>query len=105
MKRLSQRPLQSFIDLQTRLIINAGGIPCDGIYTYALDTRGGSLRIKPFGDWVACRFDDLKLAGRAGVPFNPLNGKCNFHDAMTADGAHAFEEFLGTLKPAIEEIT
>ena len=105
MKRLSQRPLQSFIDLQTRLIVAAGGILCDGIYAYAIDTRGGTLSLKPFGDWVACRFDDLARAGRAGVPFNPLNGKCNFHAAMTTEGAHAFEAFIGALKPAIEEVT
>lgn len=105
MKRSSQRQSQSFIDFQVGLIVSAGGIPCVGIYTYVLHTRGGPLRVKPFGDWVACRFDDVKRAGRAGVPLNPLNGKCNFHDAMTAEGAHAFESFVGELKTAAEEIT
>lgn len=97
MKRPSQRQIQSFIDLQTRLIVAAGGVPCDGIYTFALHTRGGTLTLKPFGDWIACRFDDIECAKCAGVPFNWLNGKCNFHDAMTTDGAQEFEAFLDAL--------
>ncbi len=105
MNRPSQRQVQSFVDLQTRLIIAAGGMPCDGSYRYVIQTRGGPLRMKPFGDWVACRFDELKRARRAGVSFNPLNGKCNFHDAMTAAGAHAFEDFVGALKTACVETT
>ena len=89
--------LKSFIDLQTGLIVAAGGIPSDGVYAYVLHTRGGTVRLKPMGDWVACRFDDIELAKRAGVPFNPLNGKCNFHDTTTTDGATAFEEFIATV--------
>ena len=104
MKHLSQRQIQSFIELQTLQIVAAGGIPCDGIYQYVFYTRGGPLRVKPFGDWVACRFDDIELAKRAGVPFNSLNGKCNFHDTLTVEGAGAFEKLIGALKPATEEI-
>ena len=91
------RSQKAFIDLQTRLIVAAGGIPDDGVYTHVLQTHGGMLRLKPMGDWVACRFDDIELAKRAGVPFNPLNGKCNFHDTTTTDGAMAFEEFIATV--------
>lgn len=95
MKRPSQ---QAFIDSQTRLIVAVGGVRDDGVYPFVLHTRGGTLRLKPMGDWVACRFDDIELAGRAGVAFSPLNGKCNFHDTTTADGAIAFEDFIGALR-------
>ena len=95
MKRAS---LKAFIGLQTRLIVAAGGVRDDGVYPFVLQTRGGTLRLKPMGDWVACRFDDIEMAKRAGVAFNPLNGKCNFHDTMTADGAIAFEDFIGAVR-------
>ena len=94
MKRSS---LKSFIDLQTGLIVAAGGVREKGVYTYVLKTRGGPLRLKPMGDWVACRFDDIEAAKRAGVPFNPLNGKCKFHDTTTTNGAIAFENFIATV--------
>ena len=94
MKRSS---LKSFIDLQTSLIVDAGGVPSNGVYTYVLHTRGGALRLKPMGDWVACRSNDIELAKSAGVPFNSLNGKCNFHDTTTTDGSIAFEEFIATV--------
>ena len=90
--------LARYIERQTRLIVAAGGVRDDGIYPFVLHTRGGTLRLKPLGDWVACRFDDIELAKRAGVPLKPLNRKCNFHDTTTTNGASAFEDFIAVVR-------
>lgn len=48
---------------------------------FKLETKGGMLLITPYGDWIACRFDDLKKAKafvRSGT-LNLYSGKWNWH--------------------------
>jgi len=52
-----------------------------GWYGWQLDTIGGLLDIKPYEDWVACRFDDVERANEQ-IHFGQLNrysGKWNWH--------------------------
>ena len=63
-----------------------------------LPTKAGPLSIIPYGNWLACRFQDVKAAvdllrdDPAGSHLNPYSGKFNFHfGRCTAD--EALEEF------------
>jgi hypothetical protein len=51
-------------------------------YKLELDTPAGLLHVSVYGDWIACRFDDVDL-GRRFTHFcapacNPYSGKWNF---------------------------
>jgi hypothetical protein len=52
-----------------------------GPYGYQLDTIGGLLDIKPYADWVACRFDDVERANEQihCGQLNRYSGKWNWH--------------------------
>jgi hypothetical protein len=50
-------------------------------YDWELDTVAGTLRVTPYGTWIACRFDDVEAATqrvRFGT-LNPWSGKWNWH--------------------------
>ena len=51
-------------------------------YDLELDTPAGLLHLAVYDDWVAGRFDDVKLATtitkKTGRPCNPFSGKWNF---------------------------
>ncbi len=52
-----------------------------GRYGWQLDTIAGLLDIRPYDDWIACRFDDVERA-KAQVSSGCLNrysGKWNWH--------------------------
>jgi hypothetical protein len=68
-----------------------------GPYGWQIDTLGGLLDIKPYDDWVACRFDDVERA-TANVRFGSLNhysGKWNWHFLNQA--ADDVDYFIGQL--------
>ena len=64
-----------------------------GPYGWQLDTIGGLLDIKPYEDWIACRFDDVERANEQ-IRFGQLNrysGKWNWHFVKpTADDVEYF---------------
>lgn len=50
-------------------------------YDWELDTVAGILRVTPYENWIACRFDDVGTAKQLvhfGV-LNPWSGKWNWH--------------------------
>ena len=50
-------------------------------YDLELDTVAGTLRVTPYQNWIACRFDDVEAAKqRVGFgALNPWSGKWNWH--------------------------
>ena len=52
-----------------------------GTYGWQLDTRAGLLQLKPYEDWVACRFEDVARANMEihYGQLNPYSGKWNWH--------------------------
>ncbi len=63
-----------------------------GPYGWQLDTIGGLLDIKPYEDWVACRFDDVERASEC-IGCGQLNhhsGKWNWHFVTPTDQDVAF---------------
>lgn len=78
---------------------------------YAVWTKAGRLTIHPYGDWIACRFDDPKAAakvlnakGMFDTRLNPCSGKWNFHyDFCNVDPQRIVEYFLCELKPILAE--
>jgi hypothetical protein len=59
------------------------GTRSSDFYDLELDTPAGLLRLTVYENWVATRFDDVKLATaltkKIGRPCNPYSGKWNFH--------------------------
>jgi hypothetical protein len=51
-------------------------------YKQELDTPAGLLHVSVYGDWIACRFDDVDLGKRfthvCAPACNPYSGKWNF---------------------------
>jgi hypothetical protein len=78
--------------------------PTNGQAVY-VETRAGRLRVTCYGDWLACRFDDVDRA-KALLPHGPgerlnsYSGKWNFHfGRITAEEALA--AFRAELEPIL----
>jgi len=78
-------------------------------YDWEIDTVAGALRVTPYPNWIACRFDDVEAA-RQRVHFgtlNPWSGKWNWHfEHPNSDDAAFFVEQIERLldiAPAIGE--
>jgi len=58
---------------------------------YTIDTQAGELKVHVYGNWIACRFDDVDKAKRLlphypkdpGARLNGFSGKWNFHYQIT----------------------
>jgi hypothetical protein len=65
----------------TAYLATLGGRP-GRFYEQELDTPAGLLHVTAYGDWIACRFDDVELGKRFthfyGPACNPYSGKWNF---------------------------
>jgi hypothetical protein len=72
--------------------------------TFAVPTRAGTLHITPFGNWIACRFQDPPAASRLlDGHCNPHSGKWNFHyQRITAE--EAFLDFATALNTVLEPV-
>src|SRR2546421_7524318 len=70
--------------------------------TFAVPTRAGTLHVTPFGNWIACRFQDPGAASRlCNGHCNPHSGKWNFHyPRVTAE--EAFLDFATALNTVLE---
>jgi hypothetical protein len=66
----------------TEYVISKGARPSKS-YDYEVATPAGPLLISVYGNWIACRFEDLELGRLAstttGQTCNPYSGKWNFH--------------------------
>lgn len=70
------------------------------------NTVCGPLLVTPFGNWIACRFDDVELAKKVlphGLQYdrlNPYSGKWNFTDSCDAQfaGESSFSSFKYELR-------
>lgn len=73
---------------------------------HVVKTKVGTLRVMPYGDWIACRFEEPARANllyyrRSDPPLsagrlNPYSGKFNFHFGRQT-AASAFEEFRSAI--------
>jgi hypothetical protein len=70
--------------------------------TFAVPTRTGTLQVTPFGNWIACRFQDPAAATRlCNGCCNTHSGKWNFHfPRVTAE--EAFLEFATALNTVLQ---
>lgn len=79
---------QESIDLMTATLREMGAVDSD-FYPLKIDTPAGVLRIAPYGDWIATRFDDpQKSTEILGEQRVGSTGKWNFHvaDGQTQEG-------------------
>jgi hypothetical protein len=80
-KRLAKAQEQ-FKAAVTTYFESIGARPSD-FYDLELDTPAGLLHLSVYDNWVAGRFNDVKLATaltkKIGRPCNPYSGKWNFH--------------------------
>ena len=60
--------------------------PRDKWGDWLVQTKAGMLHVKPYGTWIAARFDDLPLARKFVSGLGPHTAKWNF---MYGDGAGA----------------
>ena len=71
-----------FKNALTEYIVGKGARPSKS-YDFELATPAGSLLITVYGNWIACRFDNVELGRLAsastGRRCNPYSGKWNFH--------------------------
>jgi hypothetical protein len=77
-------------------------------HEFDLDTKFGQLGITPYGDWVACRFEDVERA-KAGLPhrfgvdrLNPFSGKWNHH-YFDWPLNEAFADFVREINDILED--
>lgn len=68
-------------DLRIReIVLNLGAVETRESNRFVLDTKAGLLSIKPYGDWIACRFDEpARAKSLVAGPINPYSGKWNWH--------------------------
>lgn len=66
----------------TEYVFSKGARPSKS-YDYEVATPAGPLLISIYGNWIACRFDNVELGRLAsastGQCCNPYSGKWNFH--------------------------
>lgn len=78
------------------MLVRMGARPSES-YELVLDTRAGPLRLEPYDDWLATRFDSPEKAAetvRSGS-LNRFSGKWNWHFIKpTADDVEFLEAQL-----------
>lgn len=87
-----------------RLVIGLGGKEesyASGMTEFVINTRYGILRIHPYDNWIATRFDDPP---RGVYGINDYTGKWNFHAHEKGEqGAHdVFESFSRSLAAIVK---
>lgn len=72
---------------------------------YQIETIYGTLRVIPYDNWIACRFEDPAKMGEQLYPApNPFSGKWNFHLDGNVERLPYFEHCLtATLIPTLPE--
>jgi predicted DNA-binding WGR domain protein len=85
-------------------VVDHGSLAGSAI-TFAVQTRAGTLHITPFGNWIACRFQDPAAAScLCNGHRNPHSGKWNFHyPRVTAE--EAFLDFTTALNTVLEPVS
>lgn len=80
---------------------------CDfsNVHDLTLATKAGELHITPYGEWIACRFENIELAKRylpagPGHRLNPNSGKWNWHFGRETAN-YAFSCFTTELTPLL----
>lgn len=91
----------NFTQACTDLLQSLGAQPTEHSYPWILPTVAGVLRLHPYDNWLAGRFDDVEAA-KAQVghgQLNPFSGKWNWHftDPTAADVAFLHEQLLRIL--------
>lgn len=87
------------------LLTELGGTPVDWHRPqFELQTIAGRLVCTPFENWVACKFDDEKLAVKkiAEGSLNPFSGKWNWHYADKPTPQH-LAHFRSVIQRIIKE--
>jgi hypothetical protein len=67
---------------------------------YELATNIGVLKITPYDNWIACRFDDVEAA-QLFCACNKYSGKWNFHysdDVATLSTASTIGDFMNEIE-------
>ena len=116
-RAMRKREQEKLMQLVRKFVLDHGGSALDSQAPWTdddgnslelvLPTVCGSLRVVPYGNWIACRFSDV-AAARNRLPhgpcdrLNPHSGKWNWHfAAMTAESAFAtFEAEVRRLLPS-----
>lgn len=88
------------------VILLRHGATQEGSYGWQLTTRAGLLDIKPYDNWVACRFYDPAAAATV-IPCGSLNrcsGKWNWHYTKPTqlDADFLEKQFVALVDPVAE---
>jgi hypothetical protein len=75
-------------------------------YKLELDTPAGLLRLSVYGDWIACRFDDVEFGKRfthcCDPAGNPYSGKRNFINGIS--GPFDPDQSLANFRNHLEQL-
>lgn len=94
---------EAFVRGVETLLTTLGAKPAE-FYRFTIETKAGMLRVSPYPDWVACRFEDVDravaLLGKA-INLNECSGKWNHHYYGTSleDALADFERCLRRVLP------
>jgi predicted DNA-binding WGR domain protein len=102
-QRLTRRVQQHLLQCGAK-VVDHGSLAGAAI-TFAVPTRAGTLHVTPFGNWIACRFQDPAAASRlCNGHCNPHSGKWSFHfPRVTAE--EAFLDFATALNTVLEPVS
>lgn len=85
-------------------LTSKGATPSE-FYALQIETKAGTLRVTPYEDWIATRFDDPAQAksvlGEEVRWLNPHSGKWNFHFHDDDIESFALKYFIQSLEPIL----
>lgn len=88
----------------TDYLTSIGATPSE-FYAFQIETKAGMLRVTPYEDWIATRFDDPARAksvlGDEVRWLNPHSGKWNFHFHDDDISTFALTYFTQCLEPIL----
>lgn len=111
-RQMTKRAQWKLVTLVREFVVTHGGMEVEPSEIagrgsrMALQTICGTLHITPYGNWIACRFNDVEAAvARFGYHpsygrLNPCSGKWNFHFAAVP-AADALAEFEAEVLPLL----
>lgn len=103
---MKKAPRFNFTQACTDMLLALGAKPGEHD-PWQLHTLAGVLRLQPYDNWLACRFDDVEAAKQHAYfgHLNPYSGKWNWHfTEPNAEDVEFLREQIQRLLPQEAEV-